>query len=66
MSRLLNRLERHYWNSEVHYQMVLTNLGDADSLVHYLQKGVKAEHAWRERLQAGHPMAEDLAPEEEV
>ena len=46
--------------------MVLTNLGDADSLVHYLQKGVKAERAWRERLQAGHPLAEDLAPEEEV
>jgi len=63
---LLNRLERHYWNSEVHYQMVLTNLGDADSLVHYLQRGIKAERAWRERLQAGNPLAEDLAPEEEV
>lgn len=63
---LLNRLERHYWDSETYYDMVITNLGDADSLVYYLGKGLKAERAWRERLQAGTPLPEDLAPEEEV
>jgi len=63
---LLNKLEGYYWDSEVHYQMVLTNLGDATSLVHYLSKGLKAERVWRERLQAGTPLPEDLAPEEEV
>ena len=63
---LLNKLEGHYWDSEVHYQMVLTNLGDATSLVHYLSKGLKAERVWRERLQAGTPLPEDLSPEEEV
>ena len=63
---LLNKLEGYYWDSEVDYQMVLTNLGDADSLVHCLSKGLKAERAWRERLQAGTPLPEDLAPEEEV
>jgi len=63
---LLNRLERHYWQSETHYQMVLTNLGDAGSLVHYLNKGLKAEREWRERLQSGRLLAEDLHPDEEV
>lgn len=63
---LLNKLERHYLDTEVDYQMVLTNPGDADSLVHYLSKGLKAERAWRERLQTGTPLPEDLAPEEEV
>jgi len=62
----LNRFERHYWNSEVYYDTILTDLGDADSLVYYLSKGLKAEQAWRERLQAGTPLPGDLAPEEEV
>lgn len=63
---LLNKLERHYWDSEVYYQRSLTNLGDADSLVYYLSKGLQAERAWRERLEAGTPLPEDLAPQEEV
>ncbi len=63
---LLNRLERYYWDSETYYHMVITNIGDADSLVYYLSKGLKAERSWRERLQAGAPLPEDLAPEEEV
>ena len=63
---LLNKLERHYWDSEVYYKMVLTNLGDADSLVCYLSKGLKTERASRERLEAGTPLPEDLNPEEEV
>lgn len=61
---LLNRLECHFWNREVHY--VLRNVGDADSLVRYLHKGVKAEREQRERLLAGKPIPEDLRPEEEV
>lgn len=63
---VLKKLEGHYLDAEVDYQEVLTNLGDADSLVHYLSKGLNAERAWRERLQAGTPLPEDLAPEEEV
>lgn len=63
---VLKKLEGHYLDEEVDYQNVLTNLDDADSLVYYLSKGLKAERAWRERLQAGTPLPEDLAPEEEV
>jgi hypothetical protein len=63
---LLNQLERHYWNSEVHYQRVLTQGADADALVYYLAQGLKADRAWRERLQSGKPLPEDLATEEEV
>jgi hypothetical protein len=63
---LLNRLERHYWDSEVYYQTVLTNLGTAENLVHYLQRGLKAERAWRERLSSGALLPEDIAPEEKV
>jgi hypothetical protein len=63
-STLLNRLEHHFWNSEVRY--VLRSFGDADCLVRYLQKGVKAERAQRERLRTGNPAPEDLMPEEEI
>jgi len=52
--------------SEFHYQKVLTNPGDAARLVYYLSKGLKAERAPRERLQANTPLPEDPAPEEEV
>jgi hypothetical protein len=63
----LNKLEGHYWGSEVHYPMVLTNGGgDAACLVHYLSKGLKAERARDARLQVGAPLPEDLAPGEKV
>ena len=63
---LLNKIEEHYWDSEVYYQMDLTNPGDADSLVHYLSKGLNAVRAWHERLRAHTLLPEDLSPEEEV
>jgi hypothetical protein len=58
---LLNKLENYYLGSEVYYQKVLTNLGDADSLVYYLSKGLQAERALSERLQAGTLLLEDLS-----
>jgi len=62
----LNCVESHYWNSETAYEHFLTEGGDADSLVHYLSKSVRAEERRRERLQQGKPLPEDLEPEAEV
>jgi hypothetical protein len=44
----------------------LTEGGDADSLVYYLPKGVRAKERQRERLQQGKPLPENLEPENEV
>jgi hypothetical protein len=37
---LLNRLSGHYIDSEVIYQLLITNGGGVDSLVYYLQQGL--------------------------
>jgi hypothetical protein len=64
----LIRLETHFWPSEkgTLYQDVIPEGGDADSVVSYLLKGVRAEERRRERLIQGKPLPEDLEPEDEV
>ncbi|MFA5865255.1 MAG: hypothetical protein WC975_11285 [Phycisphaerae bacterium] len=62
----LNRLEGHYWNSEVGYQYSRGEPGNADALVFYLQKGVSAEQAKSERFQEGRPLPEDLVVEDNI
>ena len=63
---LLNRLELHYWNSTVGYEHSLIGPGDGDSLVHYLNRGVRAEHERRARLRSGRFVDQDIAGDEEV
>lgn len=48
------------------YEFVVTGVGDADSLVYYLNRGIRAERARRERLRSGNSLPEDVAREEEV
>jgi len=62
---LLNQLEENY-GAPVYYEHVLTNAGDADSLLYFLNRGRKGEQAMRARLRAGTPLPEDLIPEEEI
>lgn len=63
---VLNGLEGFYGDTQVSYEIVIPDVGDADGLVCYLQMAVRAESAWRERLQAGTPLPEDLSPDEDV
>lgn len=59
---VLNRMETHYWASETAYEHFITGGGDADCLMHYLQKGVAAEKKRIERLRQGEPLPEDFGP----
>lgn len=61
---LLNRIEDHFWQAPTAYELVITPHGDADSLVYYLMKGIRAEKRQRERLREGKPLPEDLEPED--
>lgn len=63
---MLNRLERHYWDSETAYQHFIANGGDADSLVYYLHKGLRAGEQRLEHLRQGKPLPEDIEPESAV
>jgi len=64
--KLLNRLERHYCGSQVAYEIDLGSIGEADQLVYYLHKGLKAEQARRERIISGKRRPEDTEPDEAV
>lgn len=66
MRAVLNYIEGHYWDSETPYEHFITDGGEADSLVYYLSKGVRAEQRQLERLQQGKPLPEDIEPESEV
>jgi hypothetical protein len=63
---VLNRLELHYWRSETSYEHVNTPVGDADSLIYYLLKGIRAVERRDQRLREGKPLPEDLSPEENL
>jgi hypothetical protein len=62
---LLNKLEQFYFGSRVDYRMMLPEAGDAECVIYYLRKGLRAEHAKQMRLRTGKPLPEDLAPDEE-
>jgi hypothetical protein len=59
---VLNRLESHYWQSPTAYEHFAA-AGGADSLLHYLRRGHRAEERRMERLLQGKPLPEDLEPE---
>ena len=40
---VLNRIESHYWQSEVAFTQVIQPLGDAESLAHYLRVAIDVE-----------------------
>jgi AbiU2 len=61
---LLNRIEQHYWRAPTMYEHIVTPPGDADSLVYYLLKGIRADEARHQRLRDGKPTPEDLRNEE--
>ena len=42
--------------------MLLTQHGEADDLVFYLQEGLNAVRAKQERLRTGQALPEDIAP----
>jgi hypothetical protein len=60
MRAMLNRLAGHYWGSKTDYQCVITSGRDADSLVYYLQLGLRAEEQRQERLERGEFLPEDI------
>ena len=66
MRTVLNCLDAHYWHSETVYEHVITEGGEADSLVYYLSQGVRAEERRRERLEQGKPLPEDIEPRGQV
>jgi hypothetical protein len=63
---VLNRLAKHYWNSEVAYQQFTAIGRDADTLVYYLNLGLRAEKQRLDRLERGEISLDDLHFEEAV
>jgi len=68
LGAILNRLDTHYWKTAgTRYDaVVVAPPTDADSLVYYLMKGVRAEEHREQRLRDGKPLPEDLRPDEEI
>ena len=56
---VLHRLEMHFWQTETAYEHLFPAGGDADALVLYLQKGVRADKRRMERFIQGEPLPED-------
>ena len=56
---VLNRIEEHFWRSEVAFAHFLAS-DDAESLAYYLKVAVDAESRQRERLLQGRAIPEDF------
>jgi hypothetical protein len=63
---VMNRLAKHFSDSEVAYQIFITSGGDADSLIYYLNLGMQADEQRLERLRRGEFTPEDLHPRRSV
>ncbi len=61
INALLNTIDAHYRRSETCYSGGL-NTGNAEDLLYVLRDGLEAEEERLKRLEAGEPLAEDLAP----
>lgn len=59
LSAVLNKIESHYFSSEVGFEHFATR-GDAEDLLHRLAVAARAEERYRERLLRGEGHAEDL------
>jgi AbiU2 len=56
---VMNALEGHYRNTEVHFEGFIGSQ-EAESLVFYLELAVEAEDRRRERIREGRPLPEDF------
>jgi hypothetical protein len=65
ISAVLNRVESHYFDSEVAFGHFLAH-DDADALVHHLAVAARYNERQRERFRQGRPLPEDLEPEPEA
>jgi hypothetical protein len=63
---VLNRVEHHYWQGPTMYDGVITPVGDADSLVYFLWKGLADEERRRQRIRSGQPLPEDFQEPKET
>ena len=61
---VLSSVATHHGLTPTSFDMVIAPLVDADSLVFYLMKGIRAEDARRRRLLEGKPLPEDLGGDE--
>ena len=48
------------------YEDVIVPLGDAESLVYYVWRGVRVEEGRRRRFEEGQPLPEDLGNNEDM
>lgn len=58
---VLNKIEGHFWKSEVAFDHIITQR-DAETLIYFLRLAARAENQRLERLRQGHPLPEDLEP----
>jgi hypothetical protein len=63
---LLNRIGTNYSRAPTMYEHIGTPPGDADALVYYLLKGIRADEARHRRLLEGKPLPEDLEREDDL
>lgn len=63
---LMNSLDLHFRDVTVGYEHSITGPRDADSLVYYLNRGLRAEREAERRMLSGDIRPEDFAPGEEV
>jgi hypothetical protein len=59
---VLNRLAKHYCQSEARCEHFYAGGRDADALIHYLARGLRAEEQQMERFLQGKPLPEDFEP----
>ena len=61
LAAVLNRIEAHYFHSEVGFAY-FSDAGDAEALVYHLAVAARAEARRQERLKHGEVLPEDLEP----
>lgn len=65
LAAVLNRVEGHYFDTEVAFGHFLV-ADDAKALVHHLAVAIRYDQRQRERLSQGRPLPEDLEPPPEA
>ncbi len=58
---VLNKIEGHFWNSEIAFDHIITQ-SDAETLIYFLRLAARADNQRLERLRRGRPLPEDLEP----
>jgi AbiU2 len=57
---VLNRISKHYMDSETAYQLVIANGRDASALIRYIGSGLRADEKRLERWKNGEFLPEDI------